>query len=164
MIITMGGCSMSHHRFLNNGVIMKAARRDIFSNGILALVDLIKCKCCDGEIVQVSGKNGGHYGCYNAKRESCNNKLLISSRQVEAIILNDLKEKFLTVDSLKYIDEFVLKDLLEMVELESVPGDRPLANAYLIKSCSYYVAYTSIQTVALLDEVCEPDAMMASRL
>jgi len=130
--------------FKNNGDIMRVNRSHIFSNSTRALVDLIKCKCCDGMMIQVSGRAGGYYGCYNAKRESCDNKLLISRRQVEVIILNDLKEKFLTMESVKHMDELLLKDLLKTLELEPA--------AQLIKNCSYYVAHTSIQTIALLEE------------
>lgn len=69
-------------------------RSYIYANPTHALTGLIKCKCCDGAMVQVSGKGGGYYGCYNAKRKSCTNKLLISRKRVEAIILNDLKKNF----------------------------------------------------------------------
>jgi hypothetical protein len=131
---------------------MKVAKSHIFSNPIHALASLIKCRYCEGEVVQVSSKDGGYYGCYNAKRESCNNKLLISWKLVEAIIINDLKEKFLTVESFKYIDKLVLKGLLGAIEFEPIEKRCRLVNAQLIKSCSYYVAHTSVQTLALLDE------------
>jgi len=84
---------------LNSGIVMKVARSQFFSSPIRALAGLIKCKCCEAAIVQVSAKGGGYYGCYNAKGESCDNKQWLSRTQVGAIILNDLKEKFLTVDS-----------------------------------------------------------------
>jgi hypothetical protein len=116
---------------LNNGVIMKIAKSQIFSNPICALAGLIKCKCCDATIEQVSTEGGGYYGCRNAKGESCDNKQQISRSQVEAIILNDLKEKFIT--------------------LEFVAGQYSTPHAQSITTSSYYVAHTSIQTVALLD-------------
>jgi hypothetical protein len=92
-----------------------------------------------------SAKNRGYYGCCNAKEQSCDNKLLISGKGVEAVILNDLKEKFLTPENLKHAGEVSLKGLLE-----SPVGESLLANAYPAKSSSYYVAYTSIQAIALL--------------
>lgn len=100
----------------------------------------------------LSTKGGGCYGCSNAKSKSCNNKLRISQSQVEAMILNDLKEKFLTAESLKYGDAWVLKELARTVELAYVQGKCALAHAQLIQMGSYYVAYTSIQTIALLSE------------
>jgi hypothetical protein len=134
---------------------MKVSKSHIFSNPIHALARLIKCEYCDGEMVQVSARGKEYYGCCNAKTESCTNKLRISRSQVEAIILNDLKEKFLTVENLKSIDALALKGLPEAIELDPIRGESLLANAQFIKSCSYYVAHTSIQTVALLQEECK---------
>ena len=93
----------------------------IYSNPTHALAGLIKCRCCDGAMVQVSGKGGGYYGCYNAKRKSCTNKLLVPRKRIEAIILNDLKEKFLTAENLKYIYENVEKAIAKT--LNEVPED-----------------------------------------
>jgi hypothetical protein len=134
------------------GLFMKVAICHIFPNATLALAGLIKCKCCNGTVVQVSIKDGGRYGCKNAKKEGCKNKLRISKKDIEAIILNDLKEKFLTAHNLKYVDKLALKDLCRKIELEPVPGKSPSANEQHIQSCSYYVANTSIQTIALLHE------------
>ncbi len=230
-------------------------RSYIYSNPTHVLAGLIKCKCCDGAMVQVSGKGGGYYGCYNAKRKVCTNKLMIPRKRIETIILNDLKEKFLTAENLKYIFQNVeklvaktlnevpedlkqkrqqfdkvqaelqnllnfikagnfskvvsealtdaenrgeklkgemqslefqtknafkappkewiehrlekfyetlnknpkavalaLKDLLETIELEPVQGECVVENGKIIENRSYYVAHTSIQTLALLDE------------
>lgn len=132
---------------------MKVARSQIYSSPIRALAGLIKCKCCDATIGRISAKGSGFYGCYNAKGESCDNKQWLSRMQVGAIILNDLKEKFLTVDSLKSMDGLAFKDLLGAIELRIVPH-------YLSEQSNttslYYVAHTSIQTVALLDEEYRP--------
>lgn len=76
-----------------------------------------------------SAKGGVRYGCSNAKSKSCNNKLRISRSQVEAMILNDLKEKFLTAESFRYVDEWVLKELARAIELASVQGKGRLAHA-----------------------------------
>ncbi len=61
---------------------------------------------------------------------SCNNKLMIPRKRVEALILNDLREKFLTVENLQYVYKneekavsLALKELLGTVELEPVPGE-----------------------------------------
>ncbi len=73
------------------------------------LAGLLKCKSCGGAMVQVSGKSGGYYGCYNAKRRTCNNKLLIPRKKVEQHLLQHLKEKLLTVENLKYVYDSVEK-------------------------------------------------------
>ena len=131
---------------------MKVERGYFFPNRTRALAGFIKCRYCGGEVVQVSAKDRECYGCQNAKKESCDNTLLMSGRGVETVILNDLKEKFLTTQGLKCADKLALKDVLEMTELKPLPRETLLANGHSIKNCSYYVGYTSIQTLSLLDE------------
>ncbi len=63
----------------------------------------MKCHCCNGPIVLVSGKGGGYYGCYNFRRKTCTNKLLVSRKRIEKIILAALQEKILTPDNVSYI-------------------------------------------------------------
>lgn len=71
------------------------------------LAGLLKCKCCGGAMVQVSGKGGGYYGCYNNKRKTCNNKLMIQRKKVEEHILEHLKVELLTSENLKYIKVYL---------------------------------------------------------
>ena len=63
----------------------------------------MKCHCCTGPIVLVSGKGGGYYGCYNFRRKTCTNKLLVSRKRLEKIILSALQEKILTPGNVSYI-------------------------------------------------------------
>ena len=81
----------------------------IHSNPTHLLAGLLKCKSCGGAIVQICGKSGGYYGCYNAKRKTCNNKLTIQRKRLEAILLQSIKEKFLTAENIKYIFDNVEK-------------------------------------------------------
>ncbi len=122
---------------------MKVERIPIFPNRTRALAAFIKCRYCGGEMVQVSAKDGGCYGCCKAKRDGCDNKLRISGQGVEAVILDDLKEKFLTAKGLKHADELVLEGLAGAI-------DCSLANAHPIRTCTYFVAHTSIQAISLL--------------
>ena len=85
------------------------------------LAGLLKCKCCDGAMVQISGKGGGYYGCYNNKRNTCSNKLLIQRKKVEQYILENLKNQLLTVENLKYIYDNVEKGVLK--SLNEVPEE-----------------------------------------
>lgn len=73
------------------------------------LSGLMKCNSCGGAIVLISGKGGGYYGCYNAKRKTCQNTLLVPRKRVEKIIINELKEKILTADNLEYVYKNVEK-------------------------------------------------------
>jgi hypothetical protein len=93
------------------------------------LASLLRCKSCNGGVVQVSSKRGGYYGCTNVKQKACTNKFSVPKKRVEALIINDLKEKFLTAGSVNKV-----------------------ANSSLSKGGSYYVAYTNIQALALLSE------------
>ncbi|PIW66412.1 MAG: hypothetical protein COW11_03395 [Candidatus Omnitrophica bacterium CG12_big_fil_rev_8_21_14_0_65_43_15] len=70
---------------------------------------LMKCNACGSAIVLISGKGTGYYGCYNARRKTCNNTLLIPRKRVEEIIINELKEKLLTVENLEYVYKNVEK-------------------------------------------------------
>lgn len=76
---------------------------------------LLSCHSCGGAIVLISGKGTGYYGCYNAKRKTCNNNLNIPRKRVEEIIINNLKNKILTPDNLqqvyKRVEEIVTKEM-----------------------------------------------------
>ncbi len=63
----------------------------------------MKCHCCNGPIVLVSGKGSGYYGCYNFQRKTCTNKLLVSRKRIEKIILVALQEEILTPNNVNYI-------------------------------------------------------------
>ncbi len=67
------------------------------------LSGLMKCQSCGGAIVLLSGKGGGYYGCYNSRRKTCANMLLIPRKKIEEIIITELKDKILTVDNLEYV-------------------------------------------------------------
>lgn len=85
------------------------------------LAGLLKCKCCGGAMVQISGKGGGYYGCYNNKRRTCGNKLLIQRKKTEHYILQHLKEKLLTAENLKYVYDNVEKEIAR--SLHEVPEE-----------------------------------------
>lgn len=85
------------------------------------LAGLLKCKCCGGSMVQVSGKSGGYYGCYNYRRKTCTNKLLIQRKKVEEHILTHLRGELLTVENLKYVYDNVEKEGLKT--LNEVPEE-----------------------------------------
>ena len=67
----------------------------------------------------VSGKGRGYYGCYNTKRKTCDNKLLVGRGRVEDAILSDLSEKILTIENLEYVYRNVEKAVAE--SLNEIP-------------------------------------------
>ena len=73
------------------------------------LSGLMQCNSCGGAIVLISGKGTGYYGCYNAKRKTCNNTLTIPRKRIEEIIITELKEKILTAENLEYVYKNVEK-------------------------------------------------------
>ena len=83
----------------------------IYSNPTHLFAGQLQCRCCGGAIVQVCGKSGGYYGCYNAKRKTCTNKLTIPRKRLEELLLENLKEKLLTEENLKYVYENVEKEI-----------------------------------------------------
>jgi hypothetical protein len=54
-------------------------------------------------MVLVSGRRGGYYGCLNARRKTCGNRLTIQRLKLERIILSGLRETILTEANLNRI-------------------------------------------------------------
>ncbi len=104
----------------------------IHSNPTHLLAGLLKCKSCGGAIVQICGKSGGYYGCYNTKRKTCTNKLTIQRKRLEAILLQRLKEKFLTAENVKYIFDNVEKTIAKT--LNEVPEEVKQKKAQMEKN------------------------------
>lgn len=81
----------------------------------------MKCSKCGGAIALISGKDSGYYGCFNAKRKTCNNTLLIPRKRIEETIISNLKEKILTVENIEYvykrIEKLIAQGLNEVPEL-----------------------------------------------
>ncbi len=80
----------------------------------------MKCYRCGGAIVLISGKGSGYYGCFNAKRKTCNNTLLAPRKRIEKTLISDLKEKILTTENIGYvykrIEKLVSKGLNKIPE------------------------------------------------
>ena len=82
---------------------------------------LMKCSKCGGAIVLISGKGSGYYGCFNAKRKTCDNTLHVPRKRIEETIISDLKEKVLIVENIQYvykkIEKLIAQGLNEVPEL-----------------------------------------------
>ncbi len=64
---------------------------------------LMHCGACNGAIVLISGKSDGYYGCYNAKRKTCHNTLLIPRKRLETKVTQEILSQILTAENLQYI-------------------------------------------------------------
>jgi len=58
---------------------------------------------CNGALALVSGKGSGYYGCLNAARKSCANKMLISRKHLETHFVAALNEKVLKPELLEVV-------------------------------------------------------------
>ena len=73
----------------------------------------LKCGACGGAIALVSGKGGGYYGCLNASRRSCENKVLISRKRLEDKFVAALNEAVLKPEVLAIVYERTAKKIKE---------------------------------------------------
>ena len=79
----------------------------------------MKCKSCGGSFHLMSGKGMGYYGCYNGRRKTCSNTLLVPRKRIEKIIITKLRENLLTTENLEYIYRNIEK--LVAIGLNEVP-------------------------------------------
>ena len=63
----------------------------------------LKCGACGGAIALVSGKGSGYYGCANAMRQSCQNKVLIARKRLEDKFLETLNVEVLKPELLEEV-------------------------------------------------------------
>ncbi len=73
----------------------------------------LKCGTCGGAIGLVSGKAGGYYGCLNASRHACENKVLISRKRIEDKLVARLNEEVLKPELLELVYERTAKKIKE---------------------------------------------------
>ena len=106
----------------------------VHSNPPHLLSGLMKCSKCGGAIVLVSGKGSGYYGCFNAKRKTCNNTLIAPRKRIEEAIISDLKNKILTVENIQYVYKNVekliskgLNDIPEKIKKKKQQYDKILS-------------------------------------
>ncbi len=72
-------------------------------------------------MAQVSGKNGGYYGCLAAKRGSCENKTLVRRSLVEKIVLGAVTDQLADTDAIAYVLQRVES------EIQNLSADLPEA-------------------------------------
>ncbi|MDQ6779158.1 MAG: recombinase family protein [Actinomycetota bacterium] len=96
------------------------------------------CGSCGATIAQVSGKNGGDYGCLAATKGACGNKTLVRRTLAEKVILEAVKDEIADPEHVAYVlrrveEEIVklrsdLPDTLKLKEAELSAEQRRLAN------------------------------------
>jgi site-specific DNA recombinase len=73
----------------------------------------LKCGSCGGAIALVSGKGSGYYGCLNASRRACDNKVLVARKRLEDRIVAALNDEVLKPDVLAAVYERTAKKIKE---------------------------------------------------
>jgi len=96
------------------------------------------CGSCGATIAQVSGKNGGYYGCLAATKGACENKTLVRRTLAEKVILEAVKDEIADPEHVAYVlrrvEEEIAKlrsdlpDTLKLREAELSAEQRRLAN------------------------------------
>jgi hypothetical protein len=74
----------------------------------------LKCGACGGAIALVSGKGSGYYGCLNASRRACENKVLIARKRLEDKFLATLNEEVLRPEFLDAVYQRTAKKIREL--------------------------------------------------
>jgi DNA invertase Pin-like site-specific DNA recombinase len=96
------------------------------------------CGSCRATIAQVSGKNGGYYGCLAATKGACENKTLVPRTLAEKVILEAVKDEIADPEHVAYVlgrvEEQIAKlrsdlpDTLKLKEAELSAEQRRLVN------------------------------------
>ncbi|MBK8998852.1 MAG: recombinase family protein [Myxococcales bacterium] len=81
----------------------------------------LRCGACGGAIALVSGKGSGYYGCLNASRRSCDNKVLIARKRLEEKFLGALNQDVLKPEVLALVYERTAQKVKE--EFAHVPEE-----------------------------------------
>ena len=82
-------------------------------------------------MVQVAGKGSGYYGCHNARRKSCTNRLTVPRQRLEKEVLKTLKEQILIPEKIHLILKQVEEELKK--QQGTLPADLKLKRAALDK-------------------------------
>ena len=72
------------------------------------------CDNCGATISQISGKSGGYYGCPNARKNSCDNKVLVHRTLVEKIVINEVRKMISSPEQIRYLLEKVESEIVNL--------------------------------------------------
>lgn len=74
----------------------------------------LRCGACSGAMALVSGKGSGYYGCLNAQRKSCTNKVLIARKRLEDKLVAALHEEVLKPEVLDAVYQRTAEKIREV--------------------------------------------------
>lgn len=119
----------------------------------------LKCGACGGAIALVSGKGSGYYGCLNASRHACENKVLIGRKRLEDKFLATPKAEVLKPEVLDAVYERVARKLKE--QFAHVPEELRL-NVASMESAKGQ-AFTPPPRAWLVDRIQKLNDLLAQR-
>ena len=67
------------------------------------LAGAMTCSSCGASISQVSGKAGGYYGCPNARKSLCENKVIVRRTLVEKIVISEVRKTISSPEKFQYL-------------------------------------------------------------
>ena len=67
------------------------------------LAGAMVCGSCGATIAQVSGKNGGYYGCLAATKGACDNKTLVRRTLAEKVIVQAIQDQIADPEHIAYV-------------------------------------------------------------
>ena len=80
----------------------------------------MNCGECGCRMILVSGKKGGYYGCGKANRRACDNRMRVSRRLAEKVIVGAVQERIVQAEALRYVIQSVEKEVRK--QYEGVPA------------------------------------------
>ena len=78
------------------------------------LAGTMTCSECGATISQVSGKSGGYYGCPNARKKACDNKVLVRRSIVEKIVIGEVQKMIASPEQIRYLLEKVESEVAKL--------------------------------------------------
>lgn len=98
------------------------ASKVIGSKSESLLAGILKCSECGSNMLQITGRRGGYYGCFTHHRKSkevCKNKFLIHRLKLERFVVDKVKEILLSEQNIQLAVNIINKKINQ--RLRSVP-------------------------------------------
>jgi hypothetical protein len=138
---------------------MNEARTVAFRSGTL-LAGILTCSECHSPMLQITGRNGGYYGCFIHHRKDntkCTNKRLISRRKVESKVVEALKTALLE-QATKMLNDMIRRRLrvapeeIQILEKKKSAASKEIANLMKFVMSHGDISHTIKETLSSKEE------------
>lgn len=116
-----------------------AAAREQKTNGIKSnalLAGLLRCAECGGNMLQITGRKGGFFGCFVHHRKDkskCSNRRTISRRKIEAAVAAELKVVLLDEHNLNLATKLINKKIKDRLSVTPEEIRSLMRNKFLVE-------------------------------